>query len=59
MLASTPIGLFVFVLKLGVNPVLSGVQYAYKVAVPFTEYVAPAAYVVPEPFAAVFQPENA
>ena len=30
--AITPIGLLVFVLKLGVKPVLSGSQAAYKVA---------------------------
>ena len=54
--ASTPIGLLVFVLKLGVNPLLLGVQVAYKVVEVLAGKADPAGTLVPEPLAAVFHP---
>ena len=56
--AITPIGLLVFVLKLGVKPVLSGSQAAYKVAEVEDGNVEPGATVIPFPSAAVFHPAN-
>ena len=56
--ANTPIGDDVFVLKLGVSPVLSGSQAANKVTEVEDGNVEPAGTFVPEPFAAVFQPAN-
>ena len=58
MPASTPIGLLVFVLKLGVSPSLLGVHAAYKVAETDDGNAEPGSTLVPEPSAAVFQPVN-
>ena len=58
MLARTPIGAAVSALKLGVNPVLLGVQAAYKVADAEDGNAAPTATLVPVPSAAVFHPEK-
>jgi hypothetical protein len=56
VLFKTPIGVLVFVLKLGVKPVLLGVQAAYKVVETLPGKAEPGVMIVPEPFAAVFQP---
>jgi hypothetical protein len=58
VLANTPIGDDVFVLKLGVNPVLSGSHAANKVAEVEDGKVVPAGMLVPYPSAVVFQPIN-
>jgi hypothetical protein len=56
VLFKTPIAVLVFVLKLGVKPVLLGVQAAYKVVETLPGKDEPGETLVPEPFAAVFQP---
>ena len=56
VLFKTPIGVLVLVLKLGVRPVLLGVQAANKFVETLPGKDEPAATLVPEPSAAVFQP---
>ena len=56
--ANTPIGSLMFVLKLGVNPVLSGSQVANSVTEVEDGKVEPSGTLVPFPLAAVFQPAN-
>jgi hypothetical protein len=56
VLFSTAIGVLVFVLKLGVSPVLLGTHSAYKVVEAVAGKTDPAGTFVPEPSAAEFHP---